>query len=609
MLFKKKIFHESALIIDDEFIACHFSLYPMYGMDDTVYNYYNRTTQRLPRHLGAILVNLNEFGDIQERFESISQRMPGIDDIVFHSCIKDLRKSGLLITKNEALAHLRSAESSKSKSTISTGTWITKDRVDSLLRSIDSFTANFKKNGHSINILVSDDSTDKGKSEELSNRLAAFSKKESVPVTYMGHRERRKLRDLILEKASPDGLPPAMIDFALFGLEGISPSHGANRNAVLLANAGEMILCTDDDVNCDLRIPESDYYDLELASYVRSDIRESFQDRDTLNAMHPITDGDILGYHNQILGMTTSEILRDFKDNNRISLKRISSQHLNLLLLKGGMVKVTAAGSAGDSGMVTPRYLLRQSEASLERCTASEDTFNKTFQSRQLMQSSSHFSLGARAFFLGMNMGIDNRGITPPFMPILRGEDTIFSRMINVIADDMLIGTLPAAITHTPVNPRANDEHIFLNVRPELCGIIVLLLNEYRSHPRNNSPASRLNGLGSYISDLGSLPIEEFEEHVKRLWLIREMQTTRDVERILAEHDYKPVYWADLLEKFLISIRDFSYSNFISAARDVYNGDERIAATLCRDIIRQYGELLKWWPAIFKAAEDIRRNK
>ncbi len=609
MISKKRKNSENTGETDQEFNALHAACYQMCGVDDTVYNFHDKTSQCLPRSLSIILQNIQGFTTAPELIERLSRAgFRGIDEGAVKHCIRDLHESGLLITKEEALARLRSAEAAKSTPKISTAAWITRDRPDSLIASIESFAANFRTYGHALDFFVSDDSTDESGSENLSNRLAGMAAKNSISLTCMGRRERRKLRDAILEKAAPDGLPADVLDFAMFGLEGISLSYGANRNAVLLANAGEMILCSDDDVFCDLRVPEKDGYDFELATRIDPDFRESFPDRDMLlNKISPAP-ADILALHGRLLGRHIAEILGDFSDNDRIKMKNLSTQDLTLHLRKKGTVKTTVAGVSGDSGMVSPRYLFWLRGDAREQYTATEETFRVAHQSKEVFQASSHFAAGGSSYYLGMNIGIDNRSVLPPYIPILRGEDTIFSRMLRQVTENALIGTLPVTILHNPVNHRLYDEHPVLNPRPEMCEIFILLIQAYRQPIGCDTQSDRIIAIGKYFTDIGSLPLEDFEEHVKQLWLARSMYLTTNIEQLLNEYAYEPAYWADYLEKYIINLRDYSYGNYITAIVDLYDGNERATATICRDTVRHYGELLKWWPAIFSAAKDIRGN-
>lgn len=609
MFSSKRKIPEPAGHTDDEFNALQFALYQMCGMDDTVYNFYEKKSQCLPRPLSSILANISEFGTIREHFERISQGFIGIDDDIFRACVKDLHESGLLVTKNEVLSKLRSGESADTAQNISVAAWITRDRHDSLVRSIESFAANFRTCGHTVEFFVSDDSPDGTGSGELSARLDGLAKKESITLTRMGHGERRKLRDTILEKASPDGLPADIIDLALFGVKGPYPSYGANRNAVLLANAGEMILSSDDDVFCDLRYPEKDGYDLELNHFNMLDIRETYPDREAIvNTRHPEA-GDILGFHNSLLGRHTSRILHDFSDNSKIKMKALTPESLTLLLRRGGQVRSTITGVSGDSGLVTPRYQVTLRDEAREWHIGSEETFRKLLLSKEVFQATTHCTIGNKSFFWGMNIGIDGRTILPPFLPTLRGEDFIFSRLLKTVAGNAMIGSLPVTIFHSPADRRSFPEDSVLNARPDMCYLLTALIDEYSFPSGSDTSSGRFCDIGTHLAAIASLPLEDFDEFARQLWLKRAMLATISIENLLKEYDYKPVYWADYLEKHILSLRDYGYSNFITAILDVYTGDERTAAETCQDMVRRFGELLKWWPVIYDAALDIRGNR
>ncbi|HPN12192.1 MAG TPA: hypothetical protein PLA65_09030, partial [Spirochaetota bacterium] len=593
-----------------EYNALHTARYQMCGVDDTIYNYFDRTSQCLPRALSVILQNIQGFTTAPELIERLSLAgFRGIDGESVKHCIRDLHESGLLITKDRALERLRAAPSGDGGQMISTAAWITKDRPESLIGSMESFIANFKKYGHRVRIFISDDSPDRAKSENLSDRLASIAKRESLSVAYMDLRERRKLRDTILEKAGPDGLPPAVLDFALFGLGERFPSYGANRNAVLLATAGDMILCSDDDVFCDLRVPNGDGYDLELATFNELDLRETHTDRESLLRAYPPGTCDILACHSRLLGRRISSILAGLTDNGRIKMASLLPADLTALLLGGGEVKTTITGVMGDSGLITPRYQLQMSGAAREHHVASESAFRELLLSREICQSMKHYAISSGSFFWGMNIGIDNRGMVPPFLPILRGEDITFSRLLPMASTNARIGALPVIILHDPVEKRRFETDAALVARPETCYLLYLLLNDFRRPQGAVSPRDRMIALGTHLKGIASLTLDDFEEYMKQLWLQRSVITTMTMESILNGHDYKPAFWAEYIERYMISIRDQSYATYMTATRDLYAGDEQAAAQSCMEIVGHVGELLTWWPVIFGAALELRGDR
>lgn len=221
----------------------------------------------------------------------------------------------------------------------------------------------------------------------------------------------------------------------------------------------------------------------------------------------------------------------------------------------------------------------------------------------------SHYTAAMNTNFPGMNIGLDNRSMLPPFLPVMRGEDTIFSRMIKLFYQDSLIGTLPFTITHSPEGHRMFDEQAVFDVRLVLSELILNMLDAYQPPVGGFSAKGYSNALGKFFTDIGTLTLDDFEEYVKQLWLKWGSYTTENIEMLLMKHDFKPAYWAKLLETYAISIREHSCANYISAAKDLYAGDERAAALSSRDIIRRYGEVLEWWPVIYDAAHHIRKDR
>jgi len=80
-------------------------------------------------------------------------------------------------------------------------------------------------------------------------------------------------------------------------------------------------------------------------------------------------------------------------------------------------------------------------------------------------------------------------------------------------------------------------------------------------------------------------------------------------ESLIHERRGEPAFWVEDLRREVEAVREAMVEPDGVAPVDLpveWNGDQRIEAT--RSLIRRYGELLSWWPAIIERAKDLRTS-
>jgi hypothetical protein len=207
------------------------------------------------------------------------------------------------------------------------------------------------------------------------------------------------------------------------------------------------------------------------------------------------------------------------------------------------------------------------------------------------------------------NAGLDNRALLPPFLPVGRNEDGIFALTLHVCAEDALIGHLPLAIHHDPDVPRSFPAAAFLDPSPRFAEVIAAIMRACVSTPGRRSVSERVSTLGTFISDLGALKTADFEEQVRTIWLAVTSHSVGFLQSLLDLHHGQPDYWAKDVLAMIENFKDFTLHGSPAVPREL-SGIQPVeqAKESCRRLVRNFGELLRWWPVIYSAATRLRAD-
>lgn len=519
--------------------------------------------------------------------------------------LTELVEAGLLISGEEILK-LCQRPAETSPGVIASIGIVTRDRPESLSRCLISYIENCAAFGRTNDYVVMDDSQDAASAEYLRQMLRRIGQKYQVSVAYAGCEEKQRFADALIVETDA---PPEVIRFVLFDPESCGISTGANRNALLLHTTGDLFLSVDDDSECRLAASPSYQSGLTLDSGDGAMEYWFFQDRDSLLSTAPPAEKDFVGIHEQLLGKGIAQCLADFGE---AEIGAISPQFLRGLRTDNARVAVTLNGVAGDSGVVTPLpYLMLRGE-SRERLIRSESGYRSAFASREVFRVISRATVteGLWNFQTG-SIGYDNRSLLPPFFPVQRGQDGLFGVILRQCFGSSYIGHLPWAIFHNPAKARTYrpDEFWQQATRIPMIGIVMACVYAYVFPPGHAAGKDKLQALGKYLVDLGSLKPEEFAELVRiNLWNFKSSFVAA-VEHQLRIHKAGPAYWADDLKEALDRLFEAMVKGDYVIPCDLLEGrspDE--ARQLSQRLVCRFGQLLSWWPEIVEAAGALRRR-
>jgi hypothetical protein len=230
-------------------------VFPLSGEDFAVYQNPGRPPAVLPSFVTDFLLDCAEFRPLAAHLETYAEYhgLSGENVGALQDWLPRLRDLGLLISAAELRARLSAGEPGKESRAVSPASQITAigfltcDRIALLRRGIESFIANTREHGRAPDFVVADDSTKAGAQDDCRRMLRAVAQENSVQIKYAGDEEKQRFAQTLTKLS---GVAPALVDFALFGMDGFGYKGGANRNALMLHQAGSVFCTADDDAIC-----------------------------------------------------------------------------------------------------------------------------------------------------------------------------------------------------------------------------------------------------------------------------------------------------------------------------------------------------------------------
>lgn|GEM_PF-2578896 len=479
------------------------------------------------------------------------------------------------------------------------------DRPAALRRCVSTLLSNLASYGRSPRILIADGSVTRNSPVDNQDVAASFKGKYSASVALIGHEERGHL---IGELVSA-GLEEGVVQFALGGVPDLSIGcFGANRNFLLLMTSGEEFVSVDDDTEMSFASGSQ----FRLGSVAEDSVKHGdldpfmqvtvYHDRQSLQESVEFGPLDFIGAHESILGARVAEF-SPF-DERAIAARTADSP------AESGRVVLTLSGLAGDCGWGTPSQYLFISKESLEGLAISNEVYLESITSRDLVQLTTTLTLSQRTdYLMATAFAADNRTMLPPFIPVGRGEDSVFGRVVQNTQHDVWFGHLPHAIFHGPVGRRrfARGEIIRSAATTDLSSLMCAMVEQatVKQFPtRGRDVPGSLRELGRSLSAFGAMSIRAFQE------CIRECRTRLSQHRLAflearlgSAGGLAPSYVADLTT-YIGRLREGDKREEAGIPMEILYGREIDDALYwTRKVIAMYGELLSVWPDIVDVAQ------
>jgi len=474
------------------------------------------------------------------------------------------------------------------------------DRVEFAARSLRTFIENSLRFGLECDYVIYDDSLSPQTRNGYRTMLKALRKEFGVSLCYAGFEEKISFLKQLLTGSE---IPPEIAKYSLFDMHKHRDSTpGANRNAVLLDNPGRALVSVDDDTFCHVSRLSDATNDVEAVPgdiYSVSDPCEfvSFTDRKQLLESLCYTDTPFLQIHDNVLGKTFGEL---------------AGEQLGATLGEG-KVLLSFNGLAGDCAWapLTSFFYFLVTGPSLLRLTSSAAVYEAARSSREILRVSRRIFVTPISASPSAFVGMDNRELLPPFMPLGRTEDNFYWEMKRKCFPNDLFAHLPWALLHEP--PRGRHFHPADMRRPrqgfDFHSIVMAFL---RSLPKMFHPriSDRLAAMGKEFVSFGNLDVREFEMTVKDL-LRRDVKGIKDcLEKKLEENTDGCKLWREDMEVFLEGSWSLLDGPDVAVPVEFSCFQGRTEALeLAKKLISAYGQLLLIWPHMIEKAAKLRNSE
>lgn len=517
------------------------------------------------------------------------------------SLIHGLLQADILVSSGSFLdACSRRRSESRALAPISCIATPTRGRSQMLPLTVGSYLSSLRKYGREIDLLIANDSTEDADRRATFNVAEEIARAAGRPVVYAGEAEKLAFLHTLVNECDA---PEAVLRFAMLGDSHFPVTTGANRNGISLYAAGLLLLTVDDDSRC---VPICMTGGAARRNIVLGGERERpsvwrATERDQTLASNDSTSSNIVGQHELFLDKMLHEVAAEQRETLR--LNRRCGQLLLDLSKDRGKIIITFTGVAGDPGMRSsaPIAMLRQYEPRL--AMDSELQYRDDLTRRDIVRHFPSTMICRSGFPMTTAVGLDHRVLLPPFLPVCRNQDGLFVAVVKRIHPHGYFAHLPFALTHKPSAIRRNDP-TWMSTR--IADQIIEFVATWPEPAGQDDANTRCRSLGEFLIGISWMKQPDFEEMTRELLLKRATRFINDCEKAMARYEHQPGFWVRDLCDQIAEIRratirtDFGVPCDLAA---IFRA-EHIHGVM-QQLIRQFGELLCWWPEIVQASRNL----
>ena len=563
----------------------------------------------VPAAVVAALLKSHRFDTLEgharrlaEQFQMAANSVPALTEE-----LGELVQRGALVSKAQLLGRPRSRPPG-GDIPLNTLAIPTRERPLAVERCLSSFSRVAEMEGRALRAVVVDSTPDPSRAEQTRQALRGVQRTRGTSVLFASSQEVARFAVTLARTAA---VPDEVARFALSDLHEVGGCDtGANRNALLLGLAGSVFLMTDDDTLADVRGALPAAADLVISG--SADPSRMWIYRDEGEAERAPTHPEVSLFQRcqRLLGRSVTDIAGDLS-LEAVRFEEVRPDLLGRLLSGAASVGVVATGIWGDSGARFPCFYLWNRPELVEPLTRDDSTYAVLSRSRQMIRQVATPTVTGGGFLMSTCLGLDNRGLLPPFLPVGRGQDLSFGTMLQKVSDRVLVGHLPEAVTHRPTDGRGQqaqdlwDPANHLDLSAVVDALLALVSQGLETAP---SAESRLRRMGANLQELAAQPWPEIDRLLQReLWQRLVRRVTGWESSVRSRATDGP--WLRDLERFQDHLfervvrGDPALPDLLLVGRD----PEQAAATL-RAFLADLGRLLGCWPALMAAARQLRQE-
>lgn len=484
----------------------------------------------------------------------------------------------------------------------------TRARAVSLQQAVLSVAHNRQRHNRTYEIAIMDDSESPTITTDVRDRLRCISREHAVQIAYGDMLDRIRFASELKRESD---VPPNIIDFAILNPLRYAITTGACRNALLLQTAGTIFVTVDDDTRWHLHRHINATERVTLDS--RNDPTEIwFGSTCNVNGLLATTSDDFAQLNERFLGRQVGAVLRHQNEKESWTNRGLNEGFLRALEFGRCPIVLTMAGYLGDSGMGSHIGFLLRSGQTHRRLIDSTTTYEQALRDRNILRTVTEPVITTGTHCMTMGCGVDNRNLVPPFLPILRNQDMLFGLMVRMTIPGSVSAFLPVVIRHEPERrpPFASvHEMVQKSAIMGTADIIASLLSGLEMPPEISEASDRLVWMGMFLTGLADRELGQFETAVRERVLRVMGRELRRIDECLEINHDGPQYWRADLEKVRERLRDRISDSHVVIPGDIASGGSRSdLLQRVRNVVRNYGQLLQYWPRIVASARTLKAS-
>ena len=485
------------------------------------------------------------------------------------------------------------------------------DRPELLKSSLESI-ASTAGDSDNFSITLFDDSLSETTINSNIKALSDIEEKYSAKTIYFGTEQKKEFIKKLFDNYTGKMQDNSILEFSLIGTKkyDLLTGPGSNRNAVLLKNAGNRIICFDDDTRHDFVSSINSSNCLEISS-IKDPDRYLFPDNKKAEKEIINRDMNSFSYIKEILGQKVNTVIRN-ADEKEIDLltENLNPENCGSLAEENSKIKAAMFGINGGKWYENPFGVYYLNTPGRNNPVKKKGEFESLKKSPYSLLLPDHLILSRAPYFVASCMAIDAQEIIPPFPPCGRNEDGIWASVMLALDKNSFIAQLPFAIYHETSNKKDFTNKDFEDTTAGFGIMTVLVVDYIKKKLFSLYRKATYKTFGEYLVFLSDISDEKFLLLCHDLWLEYTANSVEKLEEHLTENRRKPKHWAVDTEKYIdhFQAQSSAPENAIpKELRNNYNIPE--ALNKYKSFFRDYGELLVNWPDIWEAALKLNREE
>ena len=450
------------------------------------------------------------------------------------------------------------------------------NRPESLHNAIVGIIENLNKYNRNQRILIVDDSDNIDSANKSKEICSSFANSYSGNIECIDRRDREEMIGGLVEKS---GLSEELIRFTVCGDKVSKTTLGSVRNTFLLKTLGEKILITDDDVMYNFLSPiekKNPFFSVENPNK-----HWFLMDEEKPSSSNFISiETDFLSEHENVLGKNAFDILGKNTPD----------------YIEQSEIIDTYMGFYGDSPMESHIPLLLLPEIQEQLKNISFDEYSAMKKRGRMIRTSPSLVVYQGILCISMIMGIDNRELVPPFLPVARGNDLIFGATRWKAFPSKLSAYIPLLIGHERPNKEIRSvSYDSVREMTKTNRIITSFIEEIDDV--DIDPYNNLNIIGNKFINIANEPIQIFQLLMETQCQKITRTSAEYIDNILQTTPGIPDFWVKDMEAIINDLNSPDPRKFMYDITKDYREDRMI---ILQKWIGFFGQLLQGWDKLIQ---------